>query len=165
MRDRLTGLVTGEIFDDRLQNALDRRLRAPAPLAVLLLDLDGFGRVNAEHGHGVGDLALRVVAERLRGCVRTEDTVARLRGDVFAVLVDAPGAGSLAALGHRVREAVGTPMDLGDGRLVGLDASIAVVVSDGGQDAEALLREAAGRVFDIKCSGRGRVELVVVPFD
>lgn len=165
MRDRLTGLVSGEVFDDRLQNALDRRLRAPAPLALLLLDLDDFARVNADHGHEAGDEALRVVADRLRSCVRTEDTVARLRADVFAVLVDAPGAGSLAALGERVRSAVARPVPLGDAAVVSLDASVAVVVSDGGRSAEELLREAAGRVFDIKCSGSGRVELVVVPFD
>ena len=130
----------------------------------MLVDLDHFALVNSEHGHDAGDAVLRAVAERLRGCVRTEDTVARLGADVFAVLVDDPGAAPVAVLGERVRLAVGLPVPLGRGRVVQVGASVAVVVSDGAHDAEALLAEADQKVYDIKSSGRGRVELVVVPF-
>lgn len=164
-RDPLTGLATASVFEDRLRNALDRRLRAPAPLAVLLVDLDGFAALNAEHGHDAGDAVLRTVAERLRGCVRTADTVARVGGDAFAVLVDLPGEGSLEVLGRRVRRAVGSPVDVGGGRIVEVAGSVAVVVSDGGHDVGALLAEARERVVEIKRSGGGRLELVVVPFD
>jgi diguanylate cyclase (GGDEF)-like protein len=164
-RDPLTGLATAPVFEDRLRNALDRRLRAPAPLAVLLVDLDGFAALNAEHGHDAGDAVLRTVAERLRGCVRTADTVARVGGDAFAVLVDLPGEGSLEVLGRRVRRAVGSPVDVGGGRVVEVAGSVAVVVSDGGHDVGALLAEARERVVEIKRGGGGRLELVVVPFD
>lgn len=162
--DPLTGGATPRVFHDRLRNAVARRLRSPAPLAVMLVDLDHFALVNAEHGHDAGDTVLRAVAERLRSCVRTEDTVARLSADVFAVLVDDPGAAPVALLGERVREAVGLPVPLGKGRVAQVGASVAVVVSDGAHDAEALLAEADQKVEDIKSSGRGRVELVVVPF-
>jgi diguanylate cyclase (GGDEF)-like protein len=162
--DPLTGVATPWVFHDRLRNAVDRRLRSPAPLAVMLVDLDHFALVNAEHGRDAGDAVLRAVAERLRSCVRTEDTIARLSADVFAVLVDDPGAAPVAVLGDRVRLAVGLPIPLGKGRVVQVGASVAVVVSDGAHDAEALLAEADQKVYDIKSSGRGRVELVVVPF-
>jgi diguanylate cyclase (GGDEF)-like protein len=163
-RDPVTGAATPWVFHDRLRNAVARRLRSPAPLAVMLVDLDHFALVNSEHGRDAGDAVLRAVAERLRSCVRTEDTVARLSADVFAVLVDDPGATPVAVLGERVRLAVGLPVPLGKGRIVQIGASVAVVVSDGAHDAEALLTEADQRVHDIKSSGRGRVELVVVPF-
>jgi diguanylate cyclase (GGDEF)-like protein len=162
--DPLTGLPTPRVFHDRLRHAVARRLRSPTPLAVLLVDLDNFSRVNNDHGHDAGDAVLRAVAERLQNCVRTEDTVARLSADVFGVLVDDPGAGPVAVLGERVRVAVGLPVPLGKGRVVQIGASIAVVVSDGGHDAEALLAEADQKIDDIKRSGSGRVELVVVPF-
>jgi diguanylate cyclase (GGDEF)-like protein len=162
--DPLTGVATPRVFEDRLRNAVERRLRAPAPLAVMLVDLDHFALVNAEHGHDAGDAVLRAVAERLRNCVRTEDTVARLSADVFAVLVDDPGAAPVAVLGERVRLAVGLPVPLGRSRFVQVGASVAVVVSDGAHEAEALLAEADQKINDIKVSGRGRVELVVVPF-
>jgi diguanylate cyclase (GGDEF)-like protein len=162
--DPLTGVATPRVLHDRLQHAVDRRLRSPAPFAVLLVDLDHFASVNARHGNGAGDAVLRAVAARLQGCVRTEDTVARLGADVFAVLVDDPGAGSVGALGERVRAAVGLPVDVGRGTVVQVDASVAVVVSDGAHDAQALLAEAEQRIVEIKSSGRGRVELVVVPF-
>ena len=162
--DPLTGLVTRRVFEDRLQNAIARRLRSAAPLTLLLVDLDRFAQVNGAHGHDVGDVVLRAVADRLKGCVRTEDTVARLSADVFAVLVDDPGAAPVTVLGERVRAAAGLPVEVGSGTVVGIGASVAAVVSDGAHDAEALLTEAEGRIFDIKRSGGGRLELVVVPF-
>jgi diguanylate cyclase (GGDEF)-like protein len=163
-RDPLTGLATPRIFHDRLQNAVDRRLRSPAPLVLLLVDLDHFVDVNTGHGRSAGDAVLRAVAERLQDCVRTEDTVARLGADLFGVLVDDPGAGPVTALGERVRAAVHLPVDVGRGTAVQVGASVAVVVSDGGHAAGALLLEAEQRIAGIKNSGRGRVELVVVPF-
>jgi diguanylate cyclase (GGDEF)-like protein len=162
--DPLTGVATPRVLHERLRNAVDRRLRSPAPLAVLLVDLDHFASVNADHGSDAGDAVLRAVAARLQSFVRTEDTVARLGADVFAVLVDNPGAGSVGALGERVRAAVGLPVDVGRGTVVQVDASVAVVVSDGAHDAEVLLAEAEQRIVEIKSSGRGRVELVVIPF-
>ncbi|HYJ74142.1 MAG TPA: GGDEF domain-containing protein, partial [Kineosporiaceae bacterium] len=145
---------------DRLQNAVERRLRAPAPLAVLLVDLE---RVD-DSGGAAGDAVLRAVARRLQGCVRTEDTVARLGEAVFGVLVDDVGDGPVAVLAERIRAAVGVPVEVGRSASVRLDAGVAVVVSDGGHDADALLAEAEQRIGDIRSSGRGGVELVVVPF-
>jgi hypothetical protein len=81
------------------------------------------------------------------------------------VLVDLPGEGSLEVLGRRVRRAVGSPVDVGGGRVVEVAGSVAVVVSDGGHDVGALLAEARERVVEIKRGGGGRLELVVVPFD
>ncbi|HYY10888.1 MAG TPA: diguanylate cyclase, partial [Kineosporiaceae bacterium] len=143
--DALTGLVNRGLFNDRLQNALDRRRRAPAPLALLLIDLDGFKLVNDTHGHAAGDAVLRAVADRLRATFRDEDTVARLGGDEFAVLVEVTPEWDLETVGRRVLEAVREPVDLGDGLTAGVGASVGAVLADGDAGAADLLLEADRR--------------------
>jgi diguanylate cyclase (GGDEF)-like protein/PAS domain S-box-containing protein len=86
--DQLTGLASRALFLDRLQMALTRARRGKTRLAVLYLDLDEFKRVNDTYGHTVGDHLLQEVARRLMDCVRESDTVGRLGGDEFIVLLD-----------------------------------------------------------------------------
>lgn len=86
--DQLTGLASRALFLDRLQMALTRARRGKTRLAVLYLDLDEFKRVNDTHGHTVGDHLLQEIARRLMDCVRESDTVGRLGGDEFIVLLD-----------------------------------------------------------------------------
>jgi PAS domain S-box-containing protein len=85
--DTLTGLPNRVLLADRLQVAMAHSQRTATPMAVCLLDLDGFKQVNDSHGHKVGDTLLQEVAQRLLAIVRGDDTVARLGGDEFALLL------------------------------------------------------------------------------
>jgi diguanylate cyclase (GGDEF)-like protein len=85
--DSLTGLYNHSVFYEQLLNALHEASRNHAPLAVLMLDIDDFKRVNDVHGHGVGDELLRMLAESLRASVRPEDVICRLGGEEFAVVM------------------------------------------------------------------------------
>jgi diguanylate cyclase (GGDEF)-like protein len=87
--DSLTGLFNHRSFHERLLNALQEASRTHRPVAVLMLDIDNFKRVNDVHGHGVGDEVLRRLAETLRNCVRPEDVVCRLGGEEFGVIMSA----------------------------------------------------------------------------
>ncbi len=85
--DSLTGLLNHSNFHERLQHALQEASRTRTPVAVLMLDIDDFKRVNDVHGHGVGDELLRLLAEALRSGVRPDDAVCRLGGEEFAVVM------------------------------------------------------------------------------
>jgi diguanylate cyclase (GGDEF)-like protein/PAS domain S-box-containing protein len=105
--DPLTGLPNRRLFDERLEQALSRSSRRGDRVAVMFLDIDDFKRVNDSLGHRAGDRLLVAVAERLRGCVRTEDTVARLHGDEFAVLLeDLTGEDEAVRVARRILEAM-----------------------------------------------------------
>src|SRR5436853_643706 len=86
--DSLTGLFNHSVFHERLRAALQHASRTHAPVAVLMLDLDDFKRINDVHGHGIGDELLRLLADALRGAVRNGDVVCRLGGEEFAVIME-----------------------------------------------------------------------------
>ncbi len=85
--DALTGLPNRIMFEDRLQLAMAQARRNGSPLALLFLDLDNFKSINDQHGHQMGDNLLRIVAKQLVTCVRTTDTVSRLSGDEFTIIL------------------------------------------------------------------------------
>jgi diguanylate cyclase (GGDEF)-like protein len=100
--DSLTGLFNHRSFHERLLHALHDASRSHSPVAVLMLDIDDFKRVNDVHGHGVGDELLRRLAEALRSCVRPEDVVCRLGGEEFGVIMPACNAGDATQVAERV---------------------------------------------------------------
>jgi diguanylate cyclase len=159
--DALTDLPNRALLADRLAQALARTRRrggggGRGTVAVLCLDLDRFKAVNDTLGHPVGDALLRVVADRLRGCVREEDTVARLGGDEFAVVQDGldqpEGA---AALAQRLIEVVGEPYEVGGHQLV-VGASVGLALAPGdGDGPDELLKKADMALYRAKADGRG----------
>ena len=142
-RDQLTGLPTRVLFVDRLDQAIAAGSRAGTPVAVLILNLDHFEHINETLGRPIGDMALREVAARLRSVVRrANDSVARVAGDEFAILM----AGSRTSDAQRVAEAVARALEVKmtlDGHVVDIRASIGVAVCpDHGHDPGKLLQRA-----------------------
>ncbi len=154
VRDPLTGLANRVLLEERMTGALARDARSGTTTGVLFLDLDGFKEVNDQHGHAAGDGVLREVARRLLGHVRPSDTVARIGGDEFVVLVEqVPGEG-LLPLAARLEESVGAPYQVGPTVSVGV--SVGTATSTGGEgDAAGLLALADRRMYAVKHSRRG----------
>jgi diguanylate cyclase (GGDEF)-like protein len=153
--DALTGLANRVLLRERLEMSL-RAVRRDGTLAVLYLDLDHFKSVNDTLGHSVGDELLKVVAGRLRDCVRPFDTVARLGGDEFViVLTGLEKPQDAESLARRVRETIAAPIEL-DGQQIIPDASIGISVApDDANDAEQLLKNADMALYGAKAGGRG----------
>jgi diguanylate cyclase (GGDEF)-like protein/PAS domain S-box-containing protein len=150
VRDPLTGLANRGLLEERLRAVLARDGRTGETTGVLFLDLDGFKAVNDDHGHLVGDSVLRTVAARLVAGVRPSDTVARLGGDEFVVLVEAATEDGVAALVHRLQDAVAAPMAIGDLDLK-VGVSVGVALSVGGLlEPATLLARADRAMYDDK---------------
>ncbi|WP_166398204.1 putative bifunctional diguanylate cyclase/phosphodiesterase [Rubrobacter marinus] len=141
--DGLTGLPNRALFLDRLGHALARLTRNVEPLAVLLMDLDNFKVVNDSMGPEAGDTLLAEVAARVKDCVRPQDTVARMGGDEFAVLLeDVQDLKGAVRVAERVTEALEAPFPVG-GRELFVSLSIGVAVgATGGESSVELLRAA-----------------------
>jgi diguanylate cyclase (GGDEF)-like protein/PAS domain S-box-containing protein len=150
--DPLTGLANRRALERTLAGALARAAARGRVAAVLMLDLDGFKKINDSHGHAAGDAALREVARRLRRCVRERDLVARLGGDEFVVLLTDVGGSSGAAQEacERVDAALSEPIVLEQGEMV-LRAAIGVATFPGdGADAPSLLAFADRAMYAAK---------------
>ena len=157
--DGLTGLPNRALFRDRLDRALARQPRSRDPLALLLVDLDGFKQINDNFGHDVGDQLLVQVAARFEDVTRPIDTVARFGGDEFAVLVE--GSEQFAiSLAIQLLEQLSLPATVGD-RTLAFGASIGIVIVpvDGSAGREELIRRADIAMYAAKKAGRGRYEV------
>ncbi len=153
--DALTNLPNRVLLRERLEEAL-AHVRRGGQLAVLYLDLDHFKSINDTLGHGVGDELLKVVADRLRECVREADTVARLGGDEFAIIhagLEQPS--DAAMLASRIRDALTRPYEL-QGHCVPADVSIGISIAPhDGCDPDQLLKNADMALYRSKADGRG----------
>jgi diguanylate cyclase (GGDEF)-like protein len=147
----LTGLPNRGLLYDRLKTALAMARRAHEPLSVLYLDLDRFKPVNDTLGHSVGDLLLQEVASRLRQCVRESDTVARIGGDEFVVLLHrVHEAGQAAAVAAKIHQAVSRPFTL-DGHTLSVTPSIGIAhYPEHGELAQELLKHADQAMYRAK---------------
>ncbi|MBF6606569.1 MAG: EAL domain-containing protein [Chloroflexi bacterium] len=158
--DSLTGLANRALFADRLDHALARTRRDRHRLAVLFVDLDDFKNVNDSLGHGEGDQLLVAVAERLRGGLRAGDTIARMGGDEFAVLVEDPAdANTPVDVAQRLLTALQAPFERG-GKELFVHASVGVAISTSTkQTADELLRNADVSMYMAKSNGKNRIEV------
>jgi diguanylate cyclase (GGDEF)-like protein len=158
LHDALTGLPNRTLFLDRLQHALDRAGRTGRQVAVLFVDLDRFKGVNDALGHEAGDSLLQQVAQRLQSCVRSSDTLARLAGDEFTVLLeDVAGVHEAQAVAERIQAALQEPF-LVAGQQLAVTASVGVALSGPEtRQAEELLRRSDAAMYRAKSWGRNRV--------
>ena len=155
LHDALTGLPNRTLFLDRARQAVDVAARSHVWPAVLYIDLDGFKPVNDTYGHDAGDLLLRTVANRIRGCLRPADTAARLGGDEFAILLNGPiDQQAVARVMARLSNQIDVPVDLGDGRIATVGMSVGVALGgEGVDDADALIRRADVAMYAAKRGG------------
>ncbi len=152
--DILTGLPNRALFDDRLRVALSRAARAGERVALLYLDLDNFKPVNDTHGHAVGDLLLQQIAARIHASVRESDTVCRIGGDEFVILLgvvnDTQGAMQVA---QHICAAVSQPIVVAE-RVAQVTASIGIAFyPDHGVDKTMLSRNADTAMYAAKKAG------------
>lgn len=154
--DGLTGLPNRRMFTDRLAQALNRARRRNGRVAVLFIDLDRFKPVNDILGHAVGDLVLKDVAARLKRALREEDTLARIGGDEFTVILeDVARREDAVRVADRILAAVTPPIEVA-GQEVVVGASVGIALSpDDGADAATLVKNADMAMYRAKQSGRG----------
>lgn len=157
--DPLTGLANRALAGQWLESALSR-VCGEAGVGLLFCDLDRFKEINDRLGHDVGDELLVLVAERLRGCVRHSDLLARIGGDEFVFLLDGlDNLDAVNAFGRRVAAALAAPFAL-RGESVPITASIGGVLGRAGEDtAQAMMRNADAAMYAAKRRGTGLVEV------
>jgi diguanylate cyclase (GGDEF)-like protein/PAS domain S-box-containing protein len=160
--DALTGLPNRLLFRDRITIALAHARRSGRTSAVMFLDLDQFKHVNDTLGHTIGDRLLQAIASRLVTCVRAEDTVARMGGDEFTILLaDIADRRNASAVAQKVLEAVRHPVVVDDHELyVSTSIGIAIFGEDG-DDAETLLKNADRAMYRAKEVGRDNFQFAM----
>jgi diguanylate cyclase (GGDEF)-like protein/PAS domain S-box-containing protein len=153
--DALTGLPNRTLLADRFSQMIMHATRHAAPLAALFIDLDGFKTVNDTLGHAGGDALLKEAALRLQATVRAGDTVARISGDEFAIVLgDLARLDDAALVAQKVLDRLAAAVNIG-GQEVFVTASVGIAVFPGdGADAEALIGAADAAMYRAKQSGR-----------
>lgn len=163
--DSLTGLPNRALFTDRLQQALAAAQRDQTHVALLFLDLDYFKPVNDQFGHAVGDELLQAVAQRMLACVRQSDTVARIGGDEFVLLLRSAvdqTAQTAPAVAEKIRESLAQVFELAGQRLfISCSIGIALYPEHGQNDIE-LAHHADLAMYQAKQAGRNQVHLFTV---
>ena len=161
--DRLTGLANRMKLEDELRAALSAADRHDDLVGVIFLDLDDFKPINDELGHAVGDVVLKQVADRMSSCVREVDTVARMGGDEFLVLVTRVAAREdLAIVARKLEEAIELPIALDLFPDVRVTASAGLAIYDHGEAAEDLMNRADHAMYRAKQAGVSGCEAFLV---
>jgi diguanylate cyclase (GGDEF)-like protein len=158
--DSLTGLSHHGALMEELGQAVASASRAREPLGVVMVDLDDFKRVNDSYGHLVGDALLAGVASRLRAAARTSESPYRYGGEEFTVVLPGADRAAAAAVGERLRRAVGDrPFAVGSEESLRVTCSVGVAsLPEDGADAEALVAAADAALLRAKALGKNRVE-------
>jgi diguanylate cyclase (GGDEF)-like protein/PAS domain S-box-containing protein len=157
--DALTGLANRMLLNDRLKHAITNAQRRRRAQALLFIDLDHFKTVNDTVGHSAGDALLLEVAQRLRECVRESDTLARIGGDEFVILLtNLVRPDDSTRVAEKVIAAIGLPISV-ENHMFNITASVGIAVWPGdGADAETLMRNADVAMYHAKNSGRNNYQ-------
>ncbi len=158
--DQLTGLVGRAVLQDRIRQAVERARRYGTKVALFLIDLDHFKRINDSLGHWAGDQVLVETAARLRQAVRSSDTVARMGGDEFVVMLeDITTIADVEHCANNVANRLLPEMTIDD-HLLQVTASIGICVfPDAGTDVQQLLRWADAAMYSAKENGRNQYQI------
>lgn len=126
LTDYLTGIANRAHFDRALQAEMAHAKRTNEPFSVLCMDLDGFKDINDLYGHPAGDQVLCEVAHRLKNLLRTEDTLSRIGGDEFGMVIREGASTTAQAMEQRIRQAMHSPIQLNNGKTVEVGVSIGI---------------------------------------
>lgn len=156
--DPLTHLPNRRLLHDRLHQAVIRAKRDSRRLALMFIDLDKFKPVNDEFGHQAGDELLQAMAHRLQACVRESDTVARVGGDEFVVLLPSIDAAQDAlGVAEKIHKALKQPFTLSEGETVSISSSSGIAIyPDHARDETTLTSHADAAMYQAKAAGRDR---------
>ena len=154
MHDELTRLPNRRLFHDRLDTAIARAQRQQAQFALLFIDLNRFKQVNDQYGHACGDRLLQETARRIKGCLRESDTLARIGGDEFVVLLEnvllLPDALLVA---EKIHHTLAVPVDAGMGLALSTTVSVGLAVyPEHGIDAKSLMAHADQAMYAVKAA-------------
>jgi len=158
--DALTSLPNRRLFSDRLDQAIKQAMRANKRFALLSLDLDRFKKVNDKLGHGAGDILLQQAGVRIKACVRDMDTVARMGGDEFTVILTNIGqVDQVKIVADKILNELSKRFQIKN-EFVDISASIGITLCpQDGMEPEALLRQADKALYDAKNSGRNQYKI------
>lgn len=158
--DPLTGLPNRALFSDRLQQAITAANRDKHPLALMFIDLDKFKPVNDSYGHQIGDLLLKDVATRMLDCVRESDTVARIGGDEFVIVLPIiETAQDAMVVAEKILQSLNRPFDLA-GLHLGISSSIGIAIyPEHGNHETKLVKNGDTAMYQAKQSGRNNIQL------
>jgi two-component system cell cycle response regulator len=157
--DQLTGLVNRTLFRDRLIHAMARSKRLQQPMGLMLLDLDGFKSVNDTLGHEAGDQLLKIVADRLHECVREVDTIARMGGDEFTIILEGISQEvDLVVIAQRITKLLSEPFHFQNQQAsIGVSIGITMYPTDD-HEIDDLLRHADAAMYRAKQRGGNAFE-------
>ena len=158
--DALTDLPNRSLFDDRLRNALQADRRRASRIALLYVDLDHFKPINDTYGHAVGDMVLQEAARRLSAALRQSDTVGRIGGDEFVVLLtEVVSAGMAVKVAEKILASMREPIQV-NGLTLRISCSIGVAMPSGrGSDALELYKHADAAMYQAKNAGRDTIHM------
>ena len=159
--DSLTGLPTRHLLFDRLEMTIARAKRSNSICALMMLDLNEFKGINDSFGHHAGDVLLIQLAGRLKSTLRATDTVARMGGDEFVILLDGlHSAAEAVSIANQLREAISASFELSPLSTVSPSASIGIsLYPDGATDASSLMRNADVAMYHAKSGGPPQIEV------
>jgi len=155
--DALTSLPNRILLTDRIEHALQRAKRENSEVAVMFIDLDGFKIANDMYGHEAGDMVLKTVASRLRSGVRTQDTVARISGDEFAVVLeDMHSLADVGIVARKILDSLCNPYLVNSNEIF-CTASIGIAIyPNDGKDTNSLLKHSDQAMYKAKRDGKAR---------
>ncbi|MBC7415291.1 MAG: diguanylate cyclase, partial [Herminiimonas sp.] len=155
LHDPLTGLPNRSLLTERLAQLIAMSNRESRRIALMYIDLDGFKLVNDTWGHGMGDKVLQVVSTRLVDLLRATDSVARIGGDEFVILLDNPESrDNVATVASLIIDAVNAPMRF-DENTVHVGASMGIAIfQNNGKTADGLIKDADDAMYAAKAAGK-----------
>ncbi len=158
--DNLTGLGNRNLLNDRFQFVVERCMRSKASFALMMVDLNNFKAINDTYGHSAGDAVLIASANRLMASVRASDTVVRLGGDEFLLLIERFGKGNdVFKLGHKLIDTLSEDIELPSGDVVAVGASVGIAqFPKDGVDIAGLIEYADQSMYECKTSGHMPLE-------